>query len=505
MTLNELLVLAGIIKAETGVEKNTHTRIGQMFLDIINYFQQNGGAGGSGDVTFDPTSTAPVYEVGQSAFGGTIGYILQPGDYGYDAAFQKGIIVAEADLDDAKWSADRLNDIATTGEMGDNSKFGDGLLNTDLIVNALGAGAYAAKLCYDLELNGFSDWYLPVMEEIFAVRAAAPTLMNSSLGYWISSQASDSRLAYVTMAGGAEGDWKDSIHKVRPFRNFSEPAPTPIRDGEIVVFSDTDGKKITGSGKTIAELGGGTGTGDMLASEYAGPGATKSVRTADYAAGVKAGSALDTALAGKVDKNGTDRLMTQSEGDKLAGINEHWRGTFISLEALKAAIPVGVSGNKATIDGGIGTQPQEAIWDVSDEDWFIGSGIPITVDQSINEGSINAVSGGSVFSALLGKLSATKAAIESLLTGLITSHWHSTYVDCTLVRANWIPGTLRQTINVAGVLTASKIFIYPNTERNNYLEYAACQISAVEKTDGTVTFETSLIPDSDLSLTIEIR
>lgn len=42
--------------------------------------------------------------------------------------------------------------------------------NTDKIVAALGNGNYAAKLCSDLVLNGFSDWYLPSIEELNQLR-----------------------------------------------------------------------------------------------------------------------------------------------------------------------------------------------------------------------------------------------------------------------------------------------------------------------------------------------
>ncbi|NCB67455.1 MAG: hypothetical protein EOM47_01230 [Bacteroidia bacterium] len=110
--------------------------------------------------------------------------------------------------------------------------------------------------------------------------------------------------------------------------------------------------------------------------------------------------ATKTELATKVDKNGTDRLITQTEAAKLAGINEHWRGSYQTLTALKTAIPVANPGDEATIDAGVGTQAQKAIWDETDQDWYISSGTPVTVDQAINEGSINAVAGGAVFNAL---------------------------------------------------------------------------------------------------------
>ena len=134
---------------------------------------------------------------------------------------------------------------------------------------------------------------------------------------------------------------------------------------------------------------------------------------------------ITLAQQGMVASEAGKTLMTLAEQSKLASINEHWRGKFTSLTALRLAIPFGRSGDIATIDEGVGQNAYEAIWDISDNDWIQGSQLSTTVDQSIIEGSINAVSGGSVFTAIAGKLAASKAAIEAYLTGKIRSHWHS--------------------------------------------------------------------------------
>ncbi|PCJ67450.1 MAG: hypothetical protein COA58_03785 [Bacteroidetes bacterium] len=42
-----------------------------------------------------------------------------------------------------------------------NLRTDSGKVATDKIIKTLGVGSYAARLCYDLELNGYSDWYLP--------------------------------------------------------------------------------------------------------------------------------------------------------------------------------------------------------------------------------------------------------------------------------------------------------------------------------------------------------
>lgn len=45
--------------------------------------------------------------------------------------------------------------------------FGKGLDNTIAIVNATTDANCAAKLCYNLTLNGYSDWFLPSIQELY--------------------------------------------------------------------------------------------------------------------------------------------------------------------------------------------------------------------------------------------------------------------------------------------------------------------------------------------------
>lgn len=60
------------------------------------------------------------------------------------------------------------NNIAIT--IGTSEEIGIGMANTVMIVNAQGAGTYAAKICEDLSIiNGettFSDWFLPSIDEL---------------------------------------------------------------------------------------------------------------------------------------------------------------------------------------------------------------------------------------------------------------------------------------------------------------------------------------------------
>jgi len=55
-------------------------------------------------------------------------------------------------------------DYETTGATG--TAIGTGQANTTAIVAAQGAGNYAAQLCNDLTLGGYSDWFLPSKDEL---------------------------------------------------------------------------------------------------------------------------------------------------------------------------------------------------------------------------------------------------------------------------------------------------------------------------------------------------
>ena len=105
--------------------------------------------------------------VGDEYQGGYIGYIFGPSDHGYIAGEIHGFIIAKSNIS-GLYAWDNGTNIVTGAT---NSAIGYAQTNTELIVNAQGAGTYSAKLCYDLTTDGYSDWWLPTIYELSKMSA----------------------------------------------------------------------------------------------------------------------------------------------------------------------------------------------------------------------------------------------------------------------------------------------------------------------------------------------
>ncbi|MBI5540191.1 MAG: DUF1566 domain-containing protein [Bacteroidia bacterium] len=165
--------------------------------------------------------------IGKEFQGGKIAYFFQPGDPGYIAGQNHGLIVATENIYIPiqgnpglflfTWHGLAYLDIITSYELG------TGLTNTNTIVSTLGlSGNYAAKVCYSLVLNGYSDWYLPSRDELYILYKNKNTI-NSDLRFdcWSSTQ-KDSIYAWkINFETGKFASW--SAHTelcVRAIRNF---------------------------------------------------------------------------------------------------------------------------------------------------------------------------------------------------------------------------------------------------------------------------------------------
>jgi hypothetical protein len=175
--------------------------------------------GGCGSVNATGTITvSQSLTVGMNYQGGIVAYIFQPGDPGYVAGETHGIIAAASDQSAGiQWYNGTYGTTNATG-----TALGTGNTNTIAIVNAQGSGSYAAKLCDDLVLNGYTDWYLPSkdeLEKLYLNRAAVGGF--SSAVYWSSSENDDYNAWYFAFnLGVANSLNKDYTFQVRAVRAF---------------------------------------------------------------------------------------------------------------------------------------------------------------------------------------------------------------------------------------------------------------------------------------------
>jgi hypothetical protein len=118
------------------------------------------------------------------------------------------------------------SNITTVAVSGTGRLIGNGRANTQAIISQSGHVASAAKICADLVLNGYDDWFLPSQNELIAMY---DELKKKGVGdfasyiYWTSSQyASQAVWAYVVdfIMNMSTSDYKDSENHVRAVRTF---------------------------------------------------------------------------------------------------------------------------------------------------------------------------------------------------------------------------------------------------------------------------------------------
>jgi hypothetical protein len=161
----------------------------------------------------------------------------------------------------------------TNAFAGTSLEIGKGQSNTTAIVNQQLCTSGAAKICNDLILNGYDDWFLPSDKELnlmYVNRNLAGLVGFESVSYWSSSEdyinfpiAADHALVRDMGTGGSGTLSKVSgSAKVRAIRAFSVPSgaapPKPLTPQEQVMLNlsicqqaDLYGKTNTGFVKTL--------------------------------------------------------------------------------------------------------------------------------------------------------------------------------------------------------------------------------------------------------------
>lgn len=157
--------------------------------------------------TWGDCPPAPL-AVGDAYQGGVIFYLDGTGH---------GLIAATTDQSiGALWGCEGTS---ITTQSGLNT----GLVNTEAIYVTCQQADIAARICYDLSLNGYTDWYLPSKDELDLIyqNQAAIGGFNNGL-YWSSSQATPTTAYYKNFSNGnTSSNFKSGYYyRVRAIRSF---------------------------------------------------------------------------------------------------------------------------------------------------------------------------------------------------------------------------------------------------------------------------------------------
>jgi len=159
---------------ELSVNVTYHYRLKATTADGITY---------SNDMTF-----TPIFVIGESSNGGLVFYVDETGLH--------GLVSSISDQGSYPWGCGGIpGSVSGTFIDGANGvDVGTGYQNTIAIVNGCTTSGIAARICYDLELNGYDDWFLPSIGELdlmyynLKLNGLGNFSTTNIYGYWSSSQ-----------------------------------------------------------------------------------------------------------------------------------------------------------------------------------------------------------------------------------------------------------------------------------------------------------------------------
>ncbi|MCX6266249.1 MAG: hypothetical protein NTW16_02680, partial [Bacteroidetes bacterium] len=140
-----------------------------------------------------------AFTIGQSFGGGIIFYL--------DATGQHGLIAAPSDQRScAQWGC------PVTFIGGTSTLPGTGKANTTIIVNGCNEADIAAKICNDLELNGYDDWFFPSKDELDLMYQQKTVVGGFSESGYICSSEADQWSAWTLYT--FDGTWNNYLGKI---------------------------------------------------------------------------------------------------------------------------------------------------------------------------------------------------------------------------------------------------------------------------------------------------
>jgi hypothetical protein len=148
--------------------------------------------------------------LGQSYAGGLIMYV--------DSTGMHGLVASDSDQGSSVWGC------SGTLLGGTSSLVGSGAMNTVYIVSLCPESNTPAKICDNLVLNGYSDWFLPSYNELVLMytNLCAMGIGSFTYTFYWSSTESSSSTAYIFLpsTGGSGNALKTSSYRIRAVRAF---------------------------------------------------------------------------------------------------------------------------------------------------------------------------------------------------------------------------------------------------------------------------------------------